>query len=157
MKNSGEVRARTCGTKSPCRSEALRFIDSAKSHLQKISLSVSLSLSLSLSLSVSHQAHLTHNIGRASALPTTAGKDEGVIPPNKQHAGTAHWLAACRQRLKTRKKSCTRPFQRSIEVKKTKCLAIRKLLSDEGRTWLMHLFISTDPIVGPHSDHSASF
>ena len=31
--------------------------------------SVSLSLSLSLSVSLSHRAHLTHNIGSASALP----------------------------------------------------------------------------------------
>ena len=31
MENPVEVQARTCGTKSPCRSEALRFIDSAKS------------------------------------------------------------------------------------------------------------------------------
>ena len=31
MKNPGKVRARTYGTKSPSRSEALRFIDSAKS------------------------------------------------------------------------------------------------------------------------------
>ena len=31
MKNPGEVRARTCGTKSPSQSEALRFIDSTKS------------------------------------------------------------------------------------------------------------------------------
>ena len=31
MKNPGEVRARTCGTKSPSRSEALRFIESTKS------------------------------------------------------------------------------------------------------------------------------
>ena len=30
-KTPGEVRARTCGTKSPSRSEALRFIDSSKS------------------------------------------------------------------------------------------------------------------------------
>ena len=30
MKNPGEVRARTCGTKSPSWSEALRFIDSSK-------------------------------------------------------------------------------------------------------------------------------
>ena len=30
MKNPGEVRARTCGTKSPSRSEALRFINSSK-------------------------------------------------------------------------------------------------------------------------------
>ena len=30
-KTPGEVRARTCGTKSPSRSEALRFIDSPKS------------------------------------------------------------------------------------------------------------------------------
>ena len=31
MKNPGEVWARTCGTKLPSRSEALRFIDSSKS------------------------------------------------------------------------------------------------------------------------------
>ena len=30
VKNPGKVRARTCGTKSPSRSEALRFIGSAK-------------------------------------------------------------------------------------------------------------------------------
>ena len=35
-KTPGEVRARTCGTKSPCRSEALRFIDSSKSPSTKI-------------------------------------------------------------------------------------------------------------------------
>ena len=35
-KNPGEVRARTCGTKSPSRSEALRFIDSSKSPSTKI-------------------------------------------------------------------------------------------------------------------------
>ena len=34
MKNPGEVRARTCGTKSPSWSEALRIIDSAKSQSQ---------------------------------------------------------------------------------------------------------------------------
>ena len=33
VKNPGEVRARTCGTKSPSRSEALRFIDSTNPHL----------------------------------------------------------------------------------------------------------------------------
>ena len=37
------------------------------------SLSLSLSLSLSVSLSLSHRAHLTHNIGRASALPIIQG------------------------------------------------------------------------------------
>ena len=31
VKNAGKVRAQTCGTKSPNRSGALRFIDSAKS------------------------------------------------------------------------------------------------------------------------------
>ena len=37
VKNPGwEVRARSCGTKSPSRSEALRFIDSAKSPSTKI-------------------------------------------------------------------------------------------------------------------------
>ena len=36
MKNPGKVRARTYGTKSPSRSEALRFIDSAKSPTTKI-------------------------------------------------------------------------------------------------------------------------
>ena len=36
-KTPGEVRARTCGTKSPSRSEALRFIDSFKSPSSKIS------------------------------------------------------------------------------------------------------------------------
>ena len=36
----GEVRARTCGTKLPSRSEALRFIDSAKSPSTKIDGSV---------------------------------------------------------------------------------------------------------------------
>ena len=35
-KTPGEVRARTCGTKSPSRSEALRFIDSSKSPSTKI-------------------------------------------------------------------------------------------------------------------------
>ena len=35
-KTPGEVRARTCGTKSPSRSEALRFIDSSKSLSTKI-------------------------------------------------------------------------------------------------------------------------
>ena len=35
-KNPGKVRARTYGTKSPSRSEALRFIDSAKSPSTKI-------------------------------------------------------------------------------------------------------------------------
>ena len=35
-KTPGEVRVRTCGTKSPCRSEALRFIDSSKSPSTKI-------------------------------------------------------------------------------------------------------------------------
>ena len=34
-KTPGEVRARTCGTKSPSRSEALRFIDSSKSPTTK--------------------------------------------------------------------------------------------------------------------------
>ena len=36
VKNPGKVRARTYGTKSPSRSEALRFIDSAKSPSTKI-------------------------------------------------------------------------------------------------------------------------
>ena len=35
-KTPGEVRARTCGTKSPSRSEAMRFIDSSKSPSTKI-------------------------------------------------------------------------------------------------------------------------
>ena len=35
-KTPGEVRARTCGTKLPSRSEALRFIDSSKSPSTKI-------------------------------------------------------------------------------------------------------------------------
>ena len=35
-KTPGEVRGRTCGTKSPSRSEALRFIDSSKSPSTKI-------------------------------------------------------------------------------------------------------------------------
>ena len=42
------------------------------------SLSVSSSLSLSLSLSLSHRAHLTHNIGSASALSIKKGEIGGV-------------------------------------------------------------------------------
>ena len=36
---------------------------------------LTLSLSLSLCISLSHRAHLTHNIGSASALPIMLGKD----------------------------------------------------------------------------------
>ena len=47
-------------------------------------LSLSLSLSLYLSLYLSHRAHLTHNIGSASALPIIGKFSEGITRAQRQ-------------------------------------------------------------------------
>ena len=51
-------------------------------------LSLSLSLSLCISLSLSHRAHLTHNIGSASALPIILGNIENTCPGFKGEVHT---------------------------------------------------------------------
>ena len=70
-------------TSDTCQSVAIlmnrrHFSATKVTSLPSVPLSLCLSFSLSLSLSLSHRAHLTHNIGSASALPIIERERERV-------------------------------------------------------------------------------
>ena len=94
-----------------------------------LSRSLSVSLSLTLSLSLSHRAHLTHNIGSASALPIISSFDKwGLIcVTNLQCAGIDYtalakknWDSrACQttgEYMLERARACTKCVQDSISA-----------------------------------------